>query len=210
MVRFAGADPGFSGAIALLTADGCDIEWIVPFPATTRQLTTKVKGKHKIKKIIDFSELDSIIRVGLLTWDLDIFMCIEEVSEQGRTSATGIAQLMVTYAALHQAVASTKGCIKLVDYGKATPQTWKRIYPNLHGAGKGVSDKNEKTKLIDAAAIATVQELFPNSWQKICPPHKSRKGVFNAPNPNWADAVLLANYAKHCYETSLIDSTKVA
>ncbi len=210
MVRFAGADPGFSGAIALLTADGGDIEWIAPFPATTRQLTNKVKGKYKIKKIIDFSELDSIIRVGLLTWDLDIFMCIEEVSEQGRTSATGIAQLMVTYAALHQAVASTKGCIKLVDYGKATPQTWKRIYPNLHGAGKGVSDKNEKTKLIDAAAIATVQELFPNSWQKICPPHKSREGVFNTPNPNWADAVLLANYAKHCYESSLIDLTKVA
>jgi hypothetical protein len=200
MVRFAGADPGFSGAIALLTGDGRDIEFIVPFPATTRNLTTKVKGKHKTKVIVDFNELDSIIRVGLCTWDLDIHMCIEEVSEQGRTSATGIAQLMVTYAALHQAVAATKGCIQLVDYGKASPQSWKKIYPLLHKAGAGIEDRNEKTKVIDAAAIATVKEVFPNSWQKICPPHKSRPGVFNAPNPNWADAALLANYAKHVYQ----------
>ena len=210
MTRFAGADPGFSGAIALLTEDGRDIERVWPVITylnySPSEMKKKDPKKRKSTKLLDvkamaimFSELDSYSNV---------FLALETVSPRGNDAATVAWKLGGSYMAMLQALQYTS--ISVVNKEICTPSHWKKIYPELNGIGGGIEDRRLRMNIVDDKTIESVQELFPNSWQKICPPHKSRAGVFNAPNPNWADAVLLANYAKHCYEGSLIDSAKVA
>ncbi len=210
MVRFAGADPGFSGAIALLTEDGCDIAWVSPLQIIEYYSPTELKKKdpkkRKAQKHLDTKHLRNTMT--LINALGETYFALESVHAFGNNSANALWQLSGSYHAIRQSLEATQ--INVIPFALCDPSKWKSIYPGFNNAGKGVQDKNDRKKVIDATAIATVQELFPNSWQKICPPHKSREGVFNAPNPNWADAVLLANYARHCYEASLIDSVKVA
>jgi len=211
MVFFAGADPGFSGAIALLTEDGCDIERIYPVKTWNYFSPTEMKKKdpkkRKFRKMLDTSDLaDTFKRLDTMH---PVYLALENVSARGNDAAITAWQLGGSFMAMQQAIVTTD--IKLIDLNLCLPMKWKAIYPLLHKAGAGNTDVNSRKKVVDAAAIATVQEVFPNSWQKICPPHKSRKGVFNSPNPNWADAALLANYAKYVYENSLSMTTaKVA
>jgi hypothetical protein len=211
MVRYAGADPGFSGAIALLTEDGRDIEYISPLQIIDYYSPTELKKKdpkkRKSQKHLDVKHLQNAIK--LIDALGEVHFALESVHAFGNNNANALWQLSGSYHAIKQALESTS--ITTIPFVMCDPNKWKSIYPLLNNSGKGIEEKNDRTKVINEAAIATVQEVFPNSWQKICPPHKSRKGVFNAPNPNWADAVLLANYAKHCYESSLSMATaKVA
>ena len=201
MARYAGADPGFSGAIALLTEDGCDIDRIYPVKTwnyfSPSELKKKDPKKRKSRKMLDNADLANTFN-DLDTGEYPVYLALENVSARGNDAAITAWQLGGSFMAMQQAITTTD--IRLIDLNLTLPMKWKSIYPLLHKAGAGNSDVNSRRKVVDAAAIATVQEVFPNSWQKICPPHKSRKGVFNSPNPNWADAVLLANYAKHVHQ----------
>jgi hypothetical protein len=227
MVRYAGADPGFSGAIALLTEDGRDIEQVWPILSfkhfSPSEMKKKDPKKRKATILLDTSHIRSVF-VELEDYN-PVLMAMETLfartgnistkadGAEGKAPRFGSSpdvpwKLSATVHAIAQASEFTG--IELVHRDYCTPTSWKSIYPTLNNAGAGIKDHHDRTKAIDAAAIATVQEVFPNSWQKICPPHKSRNGVFNAPNPNWADAVLLASYAKHVYESSLMTTAKVA
>ncbi len=195
---FAGADPGFSGAIAVLTKDGKDIDKIWPvetwdYIAPAERKKKKPKTQKQLRNIAlkrAFDELDSY---G------DVILALEKVHPFGEgNNAKALWDLGGSYMAIQQSITYTY--IKTLDLELCPPTKWKRhkVFGDFYGVGSGLKD-GERKKAVDDYAINLVKELFPNSWEMIRPLSKLT-GKPIKPNPNWADAVLLAVYAKVCYE----------
>lgn len=189
---YVGADPGFEGAIALLSAKGEILNcWDFPWYYET---FLSNRGVGKKRKKVDIAQLNALMaKLG----SQSVLMGVEELythgarlnadSKGGGSGDTPVTawQLSSTVSALE--VAAHCNGIRLFPSHLLRPMCWKKDKRyQLWGAG-------DQAKTM---AIAHVKKMFPKTWPSICPEHKSRPGTFNQPKADRAEAVLIADYMR--------------
>lgn len=170
MKHFLGIDPGFSGAICLMNADG-DVLQLFDVPTVSFETTKKTKAGNARKRTeYDEAALATYFRETRMVVN-DLLGVLEATSPRPNESAMSAHSFGVGFGILRGMLAQSG-----IPYERIFPATWKAVVM----AGM---PKNKE------ASVPTAARLFPSVAHKL-------RGPRGAALDGRADALLLAEYGR--------------